>query len=91
MPDGEATVATWVQEHLATQADLRTALDTILDRLEAIPQAQTALDEMHRTWFVQTLRQELATMGTRHVLRLTSRARGALPRDQEQSRLASVG
>ena len=62
-PDGEAAVASWVKEHLATQADLRTALDTILDRLEAVPQAQTTLDEVNCTWFVQTLRHELTVMG----------------------------
>jgi formylglycine-generating enzyme required for sulfatase activity len=59
----EATIAAWVKAHLATQADLRLALDTILERLEAVPQAQATLDEAQRAWFAQTLRQELAAMG----------------------------
>ena len=59
----EAAIASWVKEHVATQADLCLALDTILDRLELVSQAQTALDEAHRPWFVETLRQELAAMG----------------------------
>src|SRR4029453_19492084 len=63
-PHDEATIAAWVKEHLATQADLRLALDTILERLEAVPQAQTLLDEAQRAWFAQTLRQELAAMGS---------------------------
>ena len=60
----EATIAAWVKEHLATQADLRLALDTILERLETVPQAQATLDEAQRAWFAQTLRQELAAMGS---------------------------
>ena len=63
-PHDEATIAAWVKEHLATQADLRLALDTILERLEAVPQAQATLDEAQRAWFAQTLRQELAAMGS---------------------------
>ena len=47
----------------AQQAELRRHLDTILERLEAVPQAQTTLDEAHRAWFAQTLRQELAALG----------------------------
>jgi uncharacterized protein YecT (DUF1311 family) len=60
----EATIAAWVKEHLATQADLRLALDNILERLEAVPQAQATLDEAQRVWFAQTLRQELAAIGS---------------------------
>ena len=63
-PHDEATIAAWVKEHLATQVDLRLALDTILERLEAVPQAQATLDEAQRAWFAQTLRQELAAMGS---------------------------
>ena len=62
-PHDEAAIAAWLKEQLATQADLRLALDTILERLAVVSQAQTNLDEAHRTWFVQTLRQELAAMG----------------------------
>ena len=62
-PHDEAAIAAWLKEQLATQADLRLALDTILERLAVVSQAQTNLDETHRTWFVQTLRQELAAMG----------------------------
>ena len=62
-PHDEAAIASWVKEQLATRADLRLALDTILERLGVVSQAQTNLDEAHRPWFVQTLRQELAAMG----------------------------
>src|SRR5688572_11569433 len=42
-PHDEAAIAAWLKEQLATQADLRLALDTILERLAVVSQAQTNL------------------------------------------------
>ncbi len=56
-------VAQWVTENAPTNSDLRQALDTILEKMEAIPQAQTGLDTADRQWFAQTLRSELTQLG----------------------------
>ena len=60
----EEKVADWAAEQAAANPELRQALDVILDRLEAIPQAQAALDEGSRAWFVATLRKEVAQLGS---------------------------
>jgi formylglycine-generating enzyme required for sulfatase activity len=59
----EADVATWVTTHITTNTDLRQALDTILEQLQVISQARECLQANDRTWFVQTLRTELAELG----------------------------
>jgi formylglycine-generating enzyme required for sulfatase activity len=52
---------------LATDATedpaLRAELDAILEKLEALPQAQAGLAESDQEWFTQTLRAELARLG----------------------------
>ena len=89
-PAGGEAVAAWVQEHLATQADLRSALDTILERLEAVPRMQANLDEAHRLWFVQTLRQELVAMGNLPRFEAHLTGSGAIAQRRELGRLGNV-
>ena len=60
----EADVTAWVQEQLADNTELREALDTLLEKLEVIPEAQAALPVDDRAWFAETLRDELTALGT---------------------------
>jgi len=57
------TAAQWAAEQAPANAELREALDQILDKLDAIPQAQRGLSQSEREWFNQALRQELAQLG----------------------------
>ena len=61
-PVNEAQVSRWVAEH-ASDADLRAALDAILERVEAVPRAQAALSAAERQWFTDTLKRELTQLG----------------------------
>ena len=60
----EEEVAQWVAAQ-ADNPDLRAALDAILEKLDAIPQAQAALSGDDRHWFAATLRSELDRLGNR--------------------------
>jgi formylglycine-generating enzyme required for sulfatase activity/energy-coupling factor transporter ATP-binding protein EcfA2 len=55
-------------KHLAEAAqendDVRVALDTVLDKLDVLSQAQAGLDEDDRTWFAETLRREVERLGS---------------------------
>jgi hypothetical protein len=53
----------WVIEQAPANEEVRAALDAILDKLKAIPQAQAGLGEADRVWFAQALRQELSQLG----------------------------
>jgi formylglycine-generating enzyme required for sulfatase activity len=59
----EKEIEQWIQDHIATNTDIREALDTILDRLEAIPRMQESLNRDDWLWFTQTLGYELTTLG----------------------------
>ena len=60
----ESAVTQWVIEQAPANPDLRQALDAILEKLDAIPQAQAGLDDAGRRWFAETLREELAQLGS---------------------------
>jgi hypothetical protein len=62
-PVDETHVAEWVVEHAPTDPDLREALDTILERLDAVSQAQVGLSEGERRRFTAAMREELAQLG----------------------------
>jgi hypothetical protein len=62
-PPSEADVDAWIAAQITTDAALRQELDTILERLQVISQAQERLQADDRQWFAQTLRTELAAMG----------------------------
>lgn len=59
----QQTVTQWVVEQAPANPELRQALDDILDKLDAIPQAQAGLSEADHEWFNQTLQKELAQLG----------------------------
>jgi formylglycine-generating enzyme required for sulfatase activity len=59
----EAEVAGWVAGHAPADADLREALDRILEQLDAVTQARAGLSEADRDWFAATLRGELSQLG----------------------------
>jgi hypothetical protein len=56
-------VAAWITANITTNADLRQALDTILEQLQVISQARECLQANDHAWFVQTLRTELEALG----------------------------
>ena len=77
----EAEVADWAAEQAAADPELRQALDAILEKLEAIPQAQAALateERDSRAWFVATLRDELVRLGSQLRLEATVTGSGAI-------------
>ena len=59
-----AHAVAWVAERAPEDADLRKALDAILERLEALPEARSALEAPERAAFDAALRRELAALGS---------------------------
>ncbi len=59
----ENEVAQWVNEQAANSKELCEALDAILERLDAVTEAQAALDNANQQWFNDTLKVELARLG----------------------------
>jgi hypothetical protein len=59
----ERAVAGWVAGHASTNPELREALDTLLEKTDAISEAQVALEAADQTWFLKTLWAELAKLG----------------------------
>ena len=62
-PADETQVAEWVVEHALADADLREALDSILERLDTLDQAQSGLSQADRRHFATTLQEELSQLG----------------------------
>ncbi|GAB4151704.1 MAG: hypothetical protein Fur0021_15800 [Candidatus Promineifilaceae bacterium] len=62
-PPTETEVADWVSTQVESQPELRQAIDAILEKLQALPQAQTHLLPADRAWFDQALQTELAQLG----------------------------
>jgi len=60
----QAGLAAQVQQQAGHNAELRQALDHLLETLQIIPQAAQGLPENERQWLVETLRQELAQLGS---------------------------
>lgn len=58
-----ADVAEWIAAEAPDNADLREALDDIAAQLEALPALAADLSDTDRTWFIDTLRRELAALG----------------------------
>ena len=52
-----------IQQEVAAQSELREALDSVLEKLEVIPETHQSLTDAERHWFVEILRQELAQLG----------------------------
>ena len=61
-PPTEADVIHWIVEG-AGNAELRAALDVLIERLDALPAAAAALDEAERPAFVDALRRDAAQLG----------------------------
>jgi len=59
----EADAAQKIAAEAPYNPDLRTELDVVLERLEALPLARQALSEDEHQWFADTLREELDRMG----------------------------
>ena len=63
-PPTEAEVTAWIQQNVAENSELRQGLDTLIEKLEVIPQAQAALPDADKDWFLQTLQAELQQLGS---------------------------
>jgi hypothetical protein len=59
----EADAARQIATDVAEDPALRAELDTVLEKLEALPVAGQALAESDRQWFADTLRAELGRLG----------------------------
>ena len=56
----EDEMARLLEQEAARSPELQKALDALLEKLEALPLAESGLDEADRTWFAETLKAELA-------------------------------
>jgi len=74
----EAQVAGWVAERAPADPGLREALDGILERLDAVAQAQAGLSEADRRWFTATLSQEMSRLGNLARFQATLSGSGAI-------------
>jgi len=74
----EAQVAGWVAERAPADPGLREALDGILERLDAVAQAQAGLSEADRRWFAEVLRGELSQLGNLARFQATLSGSGAV-------------
>ena len=64
-PESEAEeneIVQWVLEN-ADNAEIRTALDDIIEKLGAIEQVKRELGEPDKKWFIETLKSEMAQLG----------------------------
>ncbi len=61
--NGEPDLAHWLQEHVQSDVALRAEVDQVLEKVEALGLARTALADEDRAWFEDTLRRELAAVG----------------------------
>ena len=55
----------WIVDQAPGNADLLATLDEILVKLDASRQAQSALNETDRAWFLDALHQELKSLGSK--------------------------
>lgn len=60
---GEADIAAWVDARVAGDADLRRALDDILERLDAVAAVRSMLGDRDRRAFTEALRADLERLG----------------------------
>ena len=54
-----------LEGEVGTNAELRQALDTLLEKLAVVEEAARGLSEADRAWFQEVLRQEVAQLGSR--------------------------
>ncbi len=74
----EAEVEQWVAETAPDNPELQQALDTILQKLKVLELAQAGLTEANRQWFRDTLRAELAQLGSLAHFEATLSGSGAI-------------
>ncbi|MBN1218748.1 MAG: SUMF1/EgtB/PvdO family nonheme iron enzyme [Anaerolineae bacterium] len=96
-PD-EDEVARWLAKNATESEALREALDTLLEQMDAITQAQAGLSEADRQWFLTTLHAELAGLGNLPRFEATLKGSGlivqgdrAIGIQQKKESLAIVG
>lgn len=65
-------------EQAPNNPELRQALDAILEKLEAIPQARTGLTATDQQWFARLLREELTQLGNLTRFEATLTGSGAI-------------
>ncbi|MFC1467033.1 MAG: hypothetical protein ACFLMY_19540 [Candidatus Brachytrichaceae bacterium NZ_4S206] len=68
--------AQWIERSAVNDPALRHALDTIMTELRAVAHAQAGLSDADRAWFVETLRQETARIGSTLTIETQGGARG---------------
>ena len=74
----EADAARRLEQAAAEDASLRTELDAVLEKLEALPLAGQALGEADCAWFAQAMQEELARLGSRVTYQATVTGAGAV-------------
>ena len=81
----EADAARQIESDVATDPSFRAQLDAVLEKLEVLGQAQQALPEADRQWFVETLRAELAQQGNVDRFKAQLMGTGAIAQAQAQA------
>ena len=74
----EATATRELEQALSSNADLREQVDTLMQKLDVVSEAQSAMPETERAWFTETLKQELAQMGNLQRYEATLTGDGAI-------------
>lgn len=77
-PVVETDVAAWIEEQAARDADVRRALDDILEHLEVLAIAQAGLDDRQRSAFLDALRGDLERLGNVARFRAILHSSGAI-------------
>jgi hypothetical protein len=75
---GEAEVAAWIDERVTWDANLRNAIDDILERLQAVQAAQAELGEAERHPFTEALPADLDRLGNLPRFQATLSGSGAI-------------
>ncbi len=72
----EADGARRLEEEVAANAELRQALDTLLEKMAVVEEAARGLSEADRAWFREVLRQEVRKLGSGLTLQVGERGIG---------------
>ncbi len=79
----EQELETLVSQDVADNPELLEALNTLLEKLEVIPQAYQGLSKADQPWFAQTLPQELAKLGSLKRLEASLTGAGIIIQDSQ--------
>ena len=90
-PPTEIEVEAWLQAELTRQQELHTALDELLEKFEVIPTAAAGLSDPDKAWVTDTLRRELADLGSLPRFEAILNGIGAIAQGPGSTAVAAIG